>query len=168
VGASYFKIKQGYTSSVTRAGHALFLDFALALSRSFLDPQFRAFAFALSRPALSYYSHFFSRYSIFRAPRFFALVHLRFLIFVLVILCSCVYIRPGQDSQDRTARTGHPEQDTQNRTPRTGHPEQDTQNRTARTGQPGQDSQNKTATMGQVEQDCLDRIAKTGHPGHEC
>jgi hypothetical protein len=64
---------------------------------------------------------------------------LHFLIFVLVISCSCVYIRPGQDSRDRTPRTG----------------------------QPKKDSQNRTATMRQVEQDCLDRRDRTGQPGHE-
>ncbi len=133
------KFKQGYTSSVTRAGHALFLDFALALSRSwgklfalalsrsFLDPQFRAFAFALSRPALIYYSHSFfalldfSRYSIFRA-RTFALLDFRARNFVLVRLY--------------TARTGQPEQDSQNRTARTGQSEQDSNNGTGRTRLP--------------------------------
>ncbi len=54
------------------------------------------------------------------------------------------------DSQERTARTGHPEQDRQNRTGRTGQAEkgqaeQDSQNMTVRTGQTEQDWQNKTA-----------------------
>jgi hypothetical protein len=72
-------------------------------------------------------------------------------------------LRPGQDSQDRTPRTGQAKQDSQNRTARTGQPEKDSQNRTARTGH----SQNRAARTGQAEQDCLDRIARTGQPGHE-
>jgi hypothetical protein len=81
----------------------------------------------------------FTRSSIFHA-RTFALLDFRACNFVLV------YIWPGQDSQDRTARTGQAEQDSQNRT--------------ARIGQQGWDRQNKTA-------DCLDRRARTGQPGHE-
>jgi hypothetical protein len=89
----------------------------------------------------------FTRSSIFHA-RTFALLN-----FALVISCSCIYIWPGQDSQDRTARTGQPGQDSQDRTARTGQAEQDSQNRTARTGQQEWDRQNKTAL--------------TGQPGHE-
>jgi hypothetical protein len=84
---------------VYRAGHALFLRFALALSRSWaelfalaLSRSFLALNFALLRSrfrapalldfsrsffALLDFSRSFLRFSIFRAPRFFALVHLR-------------------------------------------------------------------------------------------
>ncbi len=44
---------------------------------------------------------------------------------------------------------------------RARQPGQDTQNRTGRTGQPEQDSQNRTARTGQAEQDCLNRRART-------
>ncbi len=107
----------------------------------------RACAFALLGEALRACSLLdFSRFSVFRA--FFALVHLRFLIFAPVISCSYVYRRLGQDSQDNTPRT-------------------DRQNRTGRSGQPEQDRQNRTARTGQAEQDCLDRRARTGQQGHE-
>ncbi len=79
---------------------------------------------------------------IFRTPgfraRIFVLLDFRARNFVLV----CLYTA-RTDSQDRTARTGHPGQDTQNRTGRTGQAEQDSQNKTARTGQQEQDRQNK-------------------------
>ncbi len=39
----------------------------------------------------------------------------------------------GQDSQDKTDRTGYPEQDRQNRTGRTRQSEQDSKNGTGRT-----------------------------------
>jgi hypothetical protein len=117
--------------TVYRAGHALSRSwgklFPLALSRSFFGPKFRAFVFALLD---------FSRSSIFRAfyraPRFFAYVRWRFLIFVLEISCSCVYIY--------TARTGQPGQYTLNRTGRTG--------RTDIIGQAKQDRLNKTGRIG--------------------
>jgi hypothetical protein len=146
--------------------------FALALSSSFFGLKFRTFAFALSRShAAQFFALFFcapqffallnfSRSSIFCAlfcalfcaPRYFAHVHLGFLIFALIISCSC----------DRTARTGQAEQDSQNRTARTGQPEQDSQNMTARTGQPEQDSQNRTARTGQQERDRQNKTAWTG------
>jgi hypothetical protein len=103
----------------------------------------------------------FPRSSIFRTPRFFALVHLHFLIFTLITSCSCVCIRPGQDSQDRTPRTGQAEQNRQNRTGRTEQAEQDSQNRTARTGQQERDRQNKTTLTGEPGQDSQDMKART-------
>jgi hypothetical protein len=53
----------------------------------------------------------------------------------------------GEDSQDRTAKTGQPEQDSQN-----GNQQRDSQNRIASTGQPEQDRQNMTARTGLAEQ----------------
>jgi hypothetical protein len=78
------------------------------------------------------------------------------LIFALVISCSCVYIRPGEDSQDRTPRTGQAEQDRQaeKRTGKIGQAEQDRQNRT--------DSQNRTGKTEQAEQDRQNRTGKVG------
>jgi hypothetical protein len=100
--------------------------------------------------------------ALFSGSSIFTLVHLHFLIFTLVTSCSCVYIRPGQDSQDRTPRTGQAEQNRQNRTGRTEQAEQDNQNRTARAGQQERDRQNKTALTGKQGQDSKDMKARTG------
>jgi hypothetical protein len=83
-----------------------------------------------------------------------------------------IYIRPGQDSQIRTGRTGqartfvlldfHAEQNRQNRTPRAGLLEWNYQNGTGRksamTGRQGKDRQeearqNRIGRTGQAEQD---------------
>jgi hypothetical protein len=126
-----------------RAGHALFSRlraYAFALLGEALRALFLAsnFAFLRSRfraPALFEFSRSSIFCALFRAPRFrahlFVLLDFRASKFVLMLL-----IRPGQDSQDRTARTGHPEQDMQKRTCRTGQPEQDSKNRTGRTRLP--------------------------------
>ncbi len=84
-------IYQSWARAFFYASRSLAELFALALSRSFLGLKFRAFAFALPR-SLNFRAHF---RALFRAPWFFAHVHLRSLIFALVISCSCVYIRPG-------------------------------------------------------------------------
>jgi hypothetical protein len=106
--ASRLRFRALWRSSSRWRFRALFwaLNFALLRSR------FRAPAlldFSRSFFALLDFSRFF------RTPRFFALIPLRSLIFALVISCSCVYIQPGQDSQDRIPRTGQPEQDRRNR-----------------------------------------------------
>ncbi len=98
----------------------LALNFALLHSR-FCAPRFFALFFALLD-----FSRSFSRFSIFRAPQFLA----------LVISCSFVFLRPGQDSQDRTPRTGQTELDSQNRSARIGQREQDSKNGTGRTRLP--------------------------------
>ncbi len=102
----------GHECVCVRAGHALFfyasrLRFR-ALGQSSSRWRFRALFWALNfallrsrfhAPALLDFSRsFFALLNFshfFRAPRFFALVHLRSLIFAHLISCSCVYIRPG-------------------------------------------------------------------------
>jgi hypothetical protein len=62
----------------------------------------------------------------------------------------------GQDSWDRTARTGKPGQDSQVRTAGIGlqgeAARQESRGNTARTGQRGQDSKNRTARKRQLRQ----------------
>ncbi len=111
---------------LSRAGHVLFLGFALALllswgklfvlalSCTFFGHKFCAFAFPLPRSSL------FSHSLIFRAP-FFCSSVFRARTFALLDFCACASIY----SQDRTARTGQPGQDTQSRTGRTGQTKQD-------------------------------------------
>jgi hypothetical protein len=114
-----------------------FRAFFLALNFALLRSRFRAPAlldFSRSFFALLDFSRSSIFRALFRAPRFFALLFSRSSIFAIVISCSCVFLRPGQDSQDRTARTGHPEQDKQNWTVRTGQQERDRQNKTTMTG----------------------------------
>jgi hypothetical protein len=109
----------------TQAGRALFLVFALALSRSRSEPYYACdfaliFDFILSRPLFSVREQDSQN----RTAR---------------------TGQPEQDSQNRTARTGQPKQDSQSRTARTGQPEQDSRNKTVGTRQPEKDSRNRTA-----------------------
>ncbi len=67
--------------------------------------------------------------------------------------------QPGQDSQDRTARSEQQRQESLERTDGTGHLGQDIWHRTTRTGQFGQDSQDRTAKTGRTE-----HFSLTGHP----
>jgi hypothetical protein len=134
---------------VTRAGHALFLGFALGLSRSwgklfalelsraFLGLKFRAFAL----PRSLIFFALFSRSSIFRA-RTFVLLDFRARNFVLVRIYTAKTGQPGQDTQNRTGR---------NKTTRTGQQKQDRQKKTGLTGEPGQDSQGMKARTGQAK-----------------
>jgi hypothetical protein len=64
-------------------------------------------------------------------------------------------IQPGQDSSDRTARTGQV-----NRREKRGWPEHDCKDRKTGTGPPGQE-----AGAGQPRQNSQDRKARTGQPG---
>jgi hypothetical protein len=64
-----------------------------------------------------------------------------------------VYIQPGEDSQNRTSRTGQPKMNIQMGTGKTGYAEELRQhdrqkNRTARTVLPGQDWPDKTGRTG--------------------
>jgi hypothetical protein len=95
-----------------------------ALSSSFLDPQFRTFAFTFSR----------------------------FLVFALVDLYS-IKIQQGEDSQDRAARTGQPEQDSQ-KAGHAEQAEQDWQNKTGRAAQEELDRENRTGRAGLPGKDC--------------
>jgi hypothetical protein len=75
-----------------------------------------------------------------------------------------------QNSQSSTAAAGHPEtrqpgQDSQDRTARTGQPGQDSQDRTDRKGEPEQDRQNETSRTGEAEDGMQKRKARTGLPG---
>ncbi len=64
----------------------------------------------------------------------------------------------GQDSRDRTARTGQPGQESQDRTAETGQPGQDSRDRTARTGQQGLSSWGQKR-IGQLKQDSQRTVA---------
>jgi hypothetical protein len=76
---------------------------------------------------------------------------------------------PGQDSQDRTARTRLIVQSYEDRTARRI---QDKKERIARKGQPEQDCQHRTTSARQAEktvkQDRRDRTSRTGRLGQDC
>jgi hypothetical protein len=122
---------------------------ALALSNSVLDHRFRPFAFALSRS----HGPYFSRWCVYP--------------YIQPELCR----QPGQDSQNRIARTGQPIQDSQDGKARTGRTEQGRQNRTVRTGKAVQDRQNRTGRLGLLDRTAWkglpDKAAKTGMPRQE-
>jgi hypothetical protein len=74
----------------------------------------------------------------------------------------------GQDSQDRTVRTGLHGLGCQNRTARIRQPWQERTERIARKEQPELDRQNKTIRTELLGNDCQDRAAPIGLPGQDC
>jgi hypothetical protein len=74
-------------------------------------------------------------------------------------------IKAGQDNYERTTRTGHnykkPGQESQERTARKGSPRKDRQERTARKSHPGKESQDKTARIRLVGKDFQDRTVRS-------
>jgi hypothetical protein len=110
-------------NGILRAGHALFLGFALALSRSRWKPSRLRF-YALFGPKILRFCLRAPAPLVFRAYTFALPVS-------SALIRQYIYIEQGQEIQDRTCR--------QNRTGRTGQ---------GRTGQAEQDRQDETDRTG--------------------